>query len=43
MFIENKKTWFYSKSEATIPSDILNQHYQVADIIEVKSNPSIFS
>ena len=35
MFIENKKTWLYFKSEDTIPSTILIQYYQVTDTIKV--------
>ena len=34
MFIENKKTWTYFKLEASIPSTILIQYYQVANTIE---------
>ena len=35
MFNENKNTWIYFKSEASIPSVISIQYYQVADTIEV--------
>ena len=43
MFVENKKTFFYFKLEATIPSVILIQYYQVADTLEMKLHSLMFS